>query len=364
MAEGLPPLLVLGNAEEEAALSGSVPPDAMRVVEDDPACLLYTSGSTGKPKGVVISHRNIAAFADWAGAFFALAEEDRVTAHAPLHFDLSLFDVWTTLAHGACVFLVPQGIGFMGVDLVRFVTRNAITVWQSVPSVLKLMFRHFEAGDPALDSLRLVFFAGEPFPPATLRELRGKLPHVRMVNIYGSTEMNDVTFHEIGETIDDAPLPIGQPCSHMQVLVVDDSGAVVSGAGAIGELCARGPTVALGYWRDSQSTAARFIQHPGHDLFPDRVYRSGDLVEIGADGALRYVGRRDAQVKIRGNRVNLGEVEEALAAHPAVAEAAVAAVDAGEGEHTLKAFLVVRPGQDVPDMKALRRYCAGFCRRT
>jgi acyl-coenzyme A synthetase/AMP-(fatty) acid ligase len=283
-----------------------------------------------------------------------------VTAHAPLHFDLSLFDVWTTLAHGACVFLVPQGIGFMGVDLVRFVTRNAITVWQSVPSVLKLMVRHFEAGDPALDSLRLVFFAGEPFPPATLRELRGKLPHVRMVNIYGSTEMNDVTFHEIGEIIDDAPLPIGQPCSHMQVLVVDDSGAVVSGAGAIGELCARGPTVALGYWRDSQSTAARFIQHPGHDLFPDRVYRSGDLVEIGADGALRYVGRRDAQVKIRGNRVNLGEVEEALAAHPAVAEAAVAAVDAGEGEHTLKAFLVVRPGQDVPDMKALRRYCAGL----
>ena len=355
---GLPPVLVLGDADDETALAETVPAEAARVSEDDPACLLYTSGSTGQPKGVVISHRNIAAFADWAGAFFTLEENDRVSAHAPLHFDLSLFDVWTTLAHGACVFLVPQGLSFLGVDLVRFVTQNAITVWQSVPSVLRLMVRHLQAGDPALAPLRLVFFAGEPFPPEALRDLRMKLPHTRMVNIYGSTEMNDVTFHEIGETVDDTPLPIGRPCSHMQVLVVDDAGAILSEAGAVGELCAGGPTVALGYWRSGEATASRFVQNPGHDLFPDRIYRSGDLVEIGADGVLRYVGRRDAQVKIRGNRVNLGEVEEALAAHPGIAEVAVTDVEDDEGGRSLKAFLVVAPGQDVLDMRTLRRHCA------
>ena len=205
----------------------------------------------------------------------------------------------------------------------------------------------------------MVFFAGEPFPPEALRNLRMKLPHTRMVNIYGSTEMNDVTFHEIGETVDDTPLPIGRPCSHMQVLVVDDAGAILSEAGAIGELCARGPTVALGYWRAGEATASRFVQHPGHDLFPDRVYRSGDLVEIGADGELRYVGRRDTEVKIRGNRVNLGEVEEALVAHPAIAEAAVTDVEDSEGDKSLKAFLVLASGQEAPDLRSLRRHCAG-----
>jgi amino acid adenylation domain-containing protein len=353
----LPRRLELGDEEAEAGLSGLADgPLPRRSLDEDLAYILYTSGSTGRPKGVMITHRNVMAFSDWAGSYFDVSEADRVSSHAPFHFDLSLFDLWTTLVHGATVCLVPQGIGFLGVDLARFLADNRITVWQSVPSVLMLMAKHLEPGQPGLETLRLVFFAGEPYPPPALRDLMARVPQARYVNIYGSTEANDVTALEIDTPPGDAPLPIGRPCAHMEAIVVDDEGRLVTGEAAVGELCARGPTVAKGYWRDAEMTAARFVQNPVHALYPDPVYRSGDMVERGADGMLRYLGRRDAQVKIRGNRVNLREVEDALLVHSAIAEAAVIDVPGEAGARQLKACLVLAGGAEL-SVRDLKRHC-------
>ncbi|WP_417768344.1 amino acid adenylation domain-containing protein [Stappia sp.] len=366
----VPPVLLVGEGTGEGSdprlclVAAGSPEDTepaplpQRALDRDLAYILYTSGSTGRPKGVMISHGNITAFSDWAGWKFGLTAQDRVSAHAPLHFDLSLFDVWTVLAHGAAVHLVPQGIAFMAVDLVEFIADNRITVWQSVPSVLRLIARQLPEDGTRHDALRLIFFAGEPYPPADLRDLMSKLPQALYFNVYGATEFNDVTCHPVTALPGDGPLPIGAPCEHMEALVLGEDGALLEDAGSVGELCARGPTVSKGYWRDPQMTAARFIQDPRHDLYPDPVYRTGDLVRIGEDGTFHYVGRRDTQVKIRGFRVNIGEVETALLRHEAIGEAAVVDEMDGEGTRYLAAFLVAR-GSDL-DTRKLKRHCLGF----
>ncbi|SDU03567.1 amino acid adenylation domain-containing protein [Stappia sp. ES.058] len=336
-----------------AQASGAVAP--FQALETDLAYILYTSGSTGRPKGVMITHRNIVAFADWAAGHFGVGPADRVASHAPFHFDISLFDLYVALSRGATVCLVPQGIGFLGVDLVQFIAENRITIWQSVPSVLMIIEKHIKERQMDLGALRVVFFAGEPYPPQALRNLMKKLPGARYFNIYGATETNDVTCHAIERLPDDAPLPIGRSCSHMEVLVLDEHDRPLSETGSIGELCARGPTVARGYWGDPHMTAEKFVQNPLHSDFADPLYRSGDLVEIRRGGVLAYVGRRDAQVKIRGYRINLREVEDAISSHPDVAEAAVIDRIDADGTRFLAAVVATSGGAEIT-LRALKRH--------
>jgi len=359
LAAGDPALLATAGSIEVRALDsapGFDGPLPSRGVETDLATILYTSGSTGRPKGVMITHRNILAFAEWAGDFFALGPDDRVASHAPFHFDLSLFDVHATLGAGATVCLVPQGISFMSGDLAAFIAEERITVWQSVPSVLRLIEKALAPDAGGLNDLRVVFFAGEPYAPSALAALMAKLPRARFFNIYGATEINDVTCHEVPVPPGDAPLPIGRTVAIADVFALDDEGRLVDRPGAVGELHARGPMVALGYWGDTAMTAAKFIQNPLHDSFRDIVYRSGDLVRLDAEGAWHHAGRRDSQVKIRGNRVNLGEVEAGLLSHPEIGEAAVIDIEADGGGKALMAFVVAKPG-GTPSLKDIRRHC-------
>ncbi len=140
--------------------------------------------------------------------------------------------------------------------------------------------------------------------------------------------------------------------------MLGEEGEVLSAQGAVGELCARGPTLARGYWGDPAMTAAKFVQDPRHDLYPDPLYRTGDLVRIGEGGTLHYVGRRDSQVKIRGFRVNIGEVEEALLRHDAISEVAVIDELDADGNRTLAACFIARG--EAPDARTLKRHCLAF----
>lgn len=308
---------------------------------DDPAYILYTSGSTGTPKGVCISHRNALAFVEWAQAEIAPAIAERVASHAPFHFDLSVFDLFATFLSGACVCLVPEAIAFVPTKLVEFVRRERISIWYSVPSALILMKRAGLLDEPPA-ALRAVLFAGEPFPAEPLRCLRRALPASRLLNLYGPTETNVCSFHEVGEIEDDddRPPPIGRACSGNSIWIEDEQGHSLP-VGARGELVVAGPTVMLGYWGGP----------PQSD-----PYRTGDIVERTAVDEYRYVGRRDTMVKLRGHRIEMGEVEAAIAAHPDVLE--VAAVVLGEGlESRLVAAVVARPGT-VPELLEIKRWCA------
>ncbi|MGW3471700.1 amino acid adenylation domain-containing protein [Saccharopolyspora sp. NPDC000995] len=318
-------------------------PGAVSADPDDPAYILYTSGSTGTPKGVCISHGNARAFVDWAARTLRAQPSDRFANHAPLTFDLSVLDLYVAFAAGASVHLIPAELGYAPVQLTEFLHSREITVWYSVPSALIMMMRDGGLLDrPAPPALRAVLFAGEPFPIGHVRELRA-WTGACLLNLYGPTETNVCTAHEVvdADLQRDRPVPIGKATCGDEVWAEKPGGAV-AGPGENGELVVTGPTVMLGYWgREPQYGP----------------YRTGDIVRVLDDGSFDYVGRLDHQVKVRGNRIELGEVEAAITKHPAVAEAAAAVRGTGM-DARLEAFVVARPEQKLGVLE-IKRHMAG-----
>ncbi|HZN19652.1 MAG TPA: AMP-binding protein, partial [Micromonosporaceae bacterium] len=210
---GEPALMTFAELAELGTVGPAVPDPAVDTGLDDPAYLLYTSGSTGTPKGVCLSHRNGAAFVEWAGDVLSVVAADRLTNHAPFNFDLSVFDLYAAFRAGASVHLVPEELSYAPQQLVRFIRDTGITVWYSVPSALVLMIRDggLLDGDPP-PGLRACVFAGEPMPIQYVHQMREAWPGVRLMNWYGPTETNVCTSYEVsaldaGRT---RPLPIGR----------------------------------------------------------------------------------------------------------------------------------------------------------
>jgi amino acid adenylation domain-containing protein len=319
-----------------------------RVLADDTisldlAYILYTSGSTGEPKGVKLTHANALAFVDWAVDHYEIGPDDKLSSHAPFHFDLSVFDLYAAAEAGASVVLVPTSIAAFPVDVATFIRSEGITVWYSVPSILSMMTLRGELEEGDLQSLRLILFAGEVFPTKYLRRLMSMLPHVRFSNLYGPTETNVCTFLDVPQLPADmvVPISIGRAIDGVEVVAVTDGGRRAQ-RGEVGELYVRGPTVMQGYWGDEERTARTLIRNPFEQELRDPMYRTGDLVVEQEDGTFTFLGRRDNQIKSRGYRIELGDIESALYAHPDVTECAVTAVPDDLVTNRLKAYVVVR----------------------
>ncbi|MCO5967367.1 amino acid adenylation domain-containing protein [Actinoallomurus soli] len=306
--------------------------------EDDLAYILYTSGSTGAPKGVCISHRNAMAFVEWAAGELGARPDDRFANHAPFHFDLSVLDLYVAFHAGASVQLIPREAAYAPRLLVEFLVQRGITVWYSVPSALVLMARDGGLLDVRPPALRALLFAGEPYPVTHLRRLREHLPGIRFLNLYGPTETNVCAFYEVTD-LPAEPVPIGTACSGDRIHAVREDGSAAA-PGEEGELVVEGPTVMLGYWGRPPQTGP---------------YPTGDRVVL-RDGVYHYLGRRDGMVKVRGHRIELGDVESALLTCPGVSEVAVVVSGAGL-DARLVAYVV--PGEDRrPNLLELKRHCA------
>ena len=227
----LPPMTVLTDLGAGNGVQVVLDPDLPRmdtvdVGLDDIAAILYTSGSTGNPKGVMLSHRNISSFVQWTINTFALNDSDRMTSHAPFHFDLSTLDLYATFHVGASVYLLDDKVVMFPAAVSQIVEREKITVWYSVPTALRLMLEKGQLGRRDISSLRLVFFAGEVFPVPALRELMLAVPHPEYVNLYGPTETNVCTYYRLPAPPEQTELaiPIGFPCEHLEVVILGEQG--------------------------------------------------------------------------------------------------------------------------------------------
>jgi len=332
---------------------------AIPLIENDLAYILYTSGSTGQPKGVMISHLNSLTFVNWAHGEYGITQQDRVSSHAPFHFDLSILDLFCTLKAGGTICLVPNDVAAFPVRLAQWISDKAITVWYSVPSALIQLVEHGHLERHNYDRLRWILFAGEVFPIKYLRRLVEQIPHATYSNLYGPTETNVCSYYHV-QASDVAPertepVPIGKACANTEVFALDEQGRVVP-PGQEGELYVRCSTVMKGYWGRPDATAATVLPNPLNRAYADVMYRTGDIVKLMPSGDYQYIGRRDKMVKSRGYRIELGEIETALYAHPGVKEAAVVAVPDERIGARLIAYVV--PGGSTLTQSELMKFCS------
>ncbi|HEX6047646.1 MAG TPA: amino acid adenylation domain-containing protein [Gemmatimonadaceae bacterium] len=318
------------------------------LVEMDLAYVLYTSGSTGTPKGVAHSHRSALAFARVAADTYGFRADDRLSNHAPLHFDLSTMDYFSSALAGATTVIIPEPHTRLPASYAALIESERLTVLYAVPLALTHLLLHGALDKRDLASVRWVLFGGEPFPVRHLRALMAALPGARFSNVYGPTEVNGVTYWIVPPLPpdDDTPIPIGQPYANVEARIVGDDDAPVAD-GEAGELLVRTPTMMRGYWGRPDLDERAFMTRRAVGHFEDVYLRTGDLVRRRDDGLLEFHGRKDRQVKARGYRVELDEVEVALGSHPAVESAAAYGVPDDDGSLHIEATVTLRAGQHV-----------------
>ncbi|MFE1407398.1 amino acid adenylation domain-containing protein [Streptomyces sp. NPDC058770] len=332
---------------------------AVRVTGDHPAYVLHTSGSTGRPKGVVVGHAGLANQVGWRVRTHGIGAGDRVLHKTPLTFDAAGWEIFAPLIGGGTVVMAPDGAERDPALLVRTVDEQRVTVLQVVPSVLRMLVD--EPGRLDRTALRLLSSGGEQLHAELVQRFLDRVEdgeaEVEVWNTYGPTECsNEVTGHRFDPVQSTGPVPIGRPLPGIRVLVAGPDGHPVE-PGERGELYVGGIGLAHGYLGRPGLTAERFVPDPDGPAGA-RLYRTGDLVRQRADGGLEYLGRTDHQVKVNGVRIEPGEVEAALAGHPALLESAVAPFTAPGGTR-LAAYLRHRPDACAPTPDELRAFLAG-----
>jgi amino acid adenylation domain-containing protein len=315
-----------------------------------PAHILFTSGSTGTPKGVVITHDSVVHFIQWAVSYFGITPQDRISGHPPLHFDLSTFDIYGTVAAGAQVHLLPPEVSLLPHRLADFIRDSELTQWFSVPSALLPMAKYGVLRRNDFPALRRLLWCGEKFPVSALMYFMKHLPQVEFFNLYGPTEATIASsYYHVPQcpANEHIQIPIGEACPGESLLVLDQQLNPIT-PGEVGDLYIAGVGLSPGYWKDPGKTAEAFGPNPRASNPSDRIYKTGDLARIGNDGMIYLIGRSDSQIKSRGFRIELGEIESALDAVPGIMDAAVVALDSPDsGVTEICCAFVPSPGSEV-----------------
>ncbi|MFS0554779.1 amino acid adenylation domain-containing protein [Brevibacillus sp. 179-C9.3 HS] len=289
---------------------------------DLPAYIIYTSGSTGQPKGVVISHRAAANTIEDMLRRFAITENDRVLGLAQLSFDLSVYDIFATLAVGGAVVYPDPERQTDPSHWTELIAKHQITVWNSVPALMQMLVTYLDSTpDVHVASLRLALLSGDWIPLNLPDRMKKRLPAAQVISLGGATEASIWSNYHMykGLEPDWSSIPYGRPLANQGFRVLDSQMRDCP-VWMIGELYITGAGLADGYVGDQRLTEERFFPHPQDG---ERLYRTGDLGRYTPGGEIEFIGREDNQVKIRGHRIELGEIESALLKHPAVAAAGV-----------------------------------------
>ncbi len=359
-AEGLPGTVV-SLEELLAGEAGEVVPDA-EPGPDSPAYVIYTSGSTGRPKAVAVSHRNLASvYAGWRDAY--RLEEGDIRVHLQMaspSFDVFTGDLTRALCSGGTLVLVGRELLFNTARLYETMRAERVDCGEFVPAVVRTLVRHCEDTGARLDFLRLLIVGSDSWKAEEYERLRA-LGARRLVNSYGLTEatIDSAWFEGPADDLEGGRMvPIGRPFPGSALYILDSRGEPVP-PGVPGELWIGGAGVALGYLGDEELTGERFRTRTLAGDAPVRLYRTGDLARWDAAGTVHLLGRADSQIKVRGHRIEIGEIESQLAACPELAQAQVTVRPDAGGENVLCAYGVAAPGA-VLDWREVRRRLADY----
>ncbi|MCY1045105.1 non-ribosomal peptide synthase/polyketide synthase, partial [Corallococcus sp. bb12-1] len=321
---------------------------------DNLAYIIHTSGSTGRPKGVSVRHAPAINLIHWVNTTFQVGPSERLLFVTSPCFDLSVYDVFGVLAVGGTLVVATAKDLRDPQRLAAMLRERDITFWDSAPAALQQLTTHFGAGGPAL---RRVFLSGDWIPLTLPDAIRAVFPHAQVISLGGATEATIWSnFFRVG-ALEPAwtSIPYGRPISNARYYVLD-ARLRTQPVGVTGDLFIGGECLADGYAHAPALTAERFVPDPFQAGPGARMYKTGDRARFFPDGNIEFLGRADQQVKVRGFRVETGEIETVLAEHPAVHEAVVDARGPARGDRRLVAYLVARAGEALPSVSELRRW--------
>lgn len=330
----------------------------VRILASDLAYIMYTSGSTGQPKGIMHSHYSGLSYAKLSATLYQLNETDCVANHAPLHFDISTLGYFTAPLVGATTVIIPDAYTKMPVSLAQLMEKEQITVWYSVPLALVQLVTNNLLEKHNYSSIRWVLFGGEPFPIKYLHALVNAWPQATFSNVYGPAEVNQCTFYNFSKTLEvETTVPLGDVWDNTDYLILNQQDQPVP-KGEVGELLIRSATRMMGYWNQPKLTEKSYFKRKSvgqESVF----YRTGDLVKLNAQDQLLFLGRKDRQVKLRGYRIELDEVEAIFSSHKAIKEVAIFTLR-DEKEELQIAGLVVVHEEANTEVKALQDFAAQY----
>ncbi|MCI8830501.1 MAG: D-alanine--poly(phosphoribitol) ligase [Lachnospiraceae bacterium] len=283
-------------------------------IDTDPIYALFTSGSTGVPKGVVVCHRSVINYAEWIKDTFSVNSDSVLGNQTPFYFSMSVLDIYGTLVAGASLCLIPKKLFMFPIELSEYLNKKKINMIYWVPTALSMFNRFHALNTIVLPYLEKILFAGEVMPTKYINEWKRRFPHILYANLFGPTEITDIGIYYIldREYSDEEPLPIGKACKNVDAFVISADNELIQEPDQEGELIIRGSFLALGYYNDWPKTREAFIQNPLNSMYPELVYKTGDIVKYNNYNELIYVGRKDFQIKHMGNRIELGEIENSV----------------------------------------------------
>lgn len=285
-------------------------------IDVDPLYVMFTSGSTGTPKGIAVSHRSVIDFIGEFVGLFGIDETDVIGNQAPFDFDVSVKDIYSTVAVGATMQIVPKKCFSFPMPLMDFLVERKVTtlIWAVSALCIISTYRGFSYKTP--HDIKRVLFSGEAMPIKHLKIWQKALPETLFVNLYGPTEITcNCTYYVVPQGVFDKDvLPVGTPFPNEKVFLLNDNGEGVSAHDTVGEICVSGTALSLGYYNNRLETAKAFVQNPLNSSYNEVIYKTGDLGYYDNDGNLCFVGRKDFQIKHMGHRIELAEIETALTA--------------------------------------------------
>ena len=285
---------------------------ATRVIDTDPHCVINTSGSTGIPKSVILNHRGFIDFVSWACSSIGFPDKVVIGSLSPSVFDIFSFELCMLALMGSCISLIDEKLAAYPIRILEDLERKKISFVFWVPTIMVNIANLGLLEKFNLESLKLIWFAGEVFPGPAFNVWFKSLPGRVFVNLYGPIEITlDCSYHIVKSEIKSGcSIPIGRPCRNKEIILLTDSGSLAN-EGEIGEICVRGTGLAMGYLNNPVKTSSAFVQNPLNDAYPELIYKTGDLACL-EDGILWFKGRKDSLIKHMGYRIELGEIESCI----------------------------------------------------